>query len=132
VRHPLLWILHVGHAWIVVGLGLRAAAELTTKVPVASAVHALAVGAIGCTTLGMMARVSLGHSGRPLAVRAPVVLAFGVVTLAAAIRVLGPLSISIYSIALYVSGVLWSLGFAIFTAAYVRILVQPRIDGRPG
>jgi uncharacterized protein involved in response to NO len=54
------------------------------------------------------------------------------VTLAAVIRVLGPLSISTYSIALYVSGALWSLGFAIFTVAYARILVQPRIDGRPG
>lgn len=132
LRHPLLWILHVGHAWIVVGLGLRAAAELTGRVSLASAIHALAVGAIGCTTLGMMARVSLGHSGRPLAVRAPVVLAFGAVTLAAVIRVLGPLSISTYSTALYVSGALWSLGFAIFTVAHARILVQPRVDGRPG
>jgi uncharacterized protein involved in response to NO len=132
MRHPLLWILHVGHAWIVVGLALRAAAELTSKVPAASAIHALTVGAIGCTTLGMMARVSLGHSGRPLVVRAPIALAFGVVTLAAVIRVLGPLSISTYSIALYVSGTLWSLGFAGFTVVHARILVQPRIDGRPG
>jgi uncharacterized protein involved in response to NO len=132
VRHPLLWILHVGHAWIVAGLGLRAAAEFTISVPVASAIHALAVGAIGCTTLGMMARVSLGHSGRPLVVRAPVVLAFGAVSLAAAIRVLGPLSISTYSLALHVSGTLWSLGFTIFTVAYAQILVRPRIDGRPG
>jgi uncharacterized protein involved in response to NO len=132
LHHPLLWILHVGHAWIVVGLALRAAAELTSKVPVASAIHALTVGAIGCTTLGMMARVSLGHSGRQLVVRAPVAVAFGLVTLAAVIRVLGPLSMSTYSIALYVSGTLWSLGFAIFTVVYARILVRPRIDGRPG
>jgi uncharacterized protein involved in response to NO len=132
VRHPLLWTLHVGHAWIVVGLGLRAAAELTSKVPAASAIHALAMGAIGCATLGMMARVSLGHSGRPLVVRPPVAVAFGAVTLAAIIRVLGPLSISTYSIALYISGTLWSLGFATFTVVYARILLQPRIDGRPG
>jgi uncharacterized protein involved in response to NO len=132
VRHPLLWILHIGHAWIVVGLALRVVAELTSRVPVASAIHALTVGAIGCTTLGMMARVSLGHSGRPLVVRAPIALAFGVVTLAAIIRVLGPLSISAYSIALYISGTLWSLGFALFTVVYARILVQRRIDGRPG
>jgi uncharacterized protein involved in response to NO len=35
-------------------------------------------------------------------------------------------------VALYLSGSLWSLGFAIFTAMYARILVEPRIDGRPG
>lgn len=131
-RHPLLWILHAGHAWIVVGLALRAAAGLTSAVPAASAIHALTVGGIGCTTLGMMARVSLGHSGRPLAVRAPVALAFGAVIAAAIVRVVGPLSIATYSMALYVSGALWSLGFAIFTVVYARILVQPRADGRPG
>jgi uncharacterized protein involved in response to NO len=54
------------------------------------------------------------------------------VTVAAIVRVLGPLSIATYSIALYVSGTLWSLGFAIFTLVYARILVEPRIDGRPG
>lgn len=132
LRHPLLWILHIGHGWIVVGLALRAVAELTNKLPLASAIHALTVGAIGCTTLGMMARVSLGHSGRPLVVRAPVALAFGLVALAAVIRALGPLSLPTYAIALYLSGILWSLGFALFALTYARILVQPRIDGRPG
>ena len=89
-RQPLLWILHVGHAWVVIGLGLRAAADITSAVSASSAIHALTVGAIGCTTLGMMARVSLGHSGRPLVASLPVVLAFGALTLAAIVRVLGP------------------------------------------
>jgi hypothetical protein len=30
------------------------------------------------------------------------------------------------------AGTLWSLGFAIFTVACARILVQRRIEGRPG
>jgi uncharacterized protein involved in response to NO len=131
-RHPLLWILHVGHAWIIVGLGLRAAAELTSRVPAAAAIHALTVGAIGCTTLGMMARVSLGHSGRPLVPPVPVALAFAVLTAAAVVRVLGALSISIYPVALYVAGALWSIGFAMFTVVEAPILVRPRVDGRPG
>jgi len=132
VRHPLLWILHVGHAWIIVGLGLRAAAELTSHVSAAAGIHALTVGAIGCTTLGMMARVSLGHSGRPLVPPLPVALAFAVLTAAAVIRVLGALSIAFYPVALYVSGALWSIGFAAFTVVYAPILVRPRTDGRPG
>lgn len=131
-RHPLLWILHVGHAWIVVGLVLRAVAELASNVPVAAAVHALTVGAIGCTTLGMMARVSLGHSGRPLVAPLPVALAFGVLTAAAIVRVVGALALSIYSPALYISGALWSVGFAAFTVVYAPILVRARADGRPG
>ena len=114
------------------GTGSQTTRVLPSKVPVASAIHALTVGAIGCTTLGMMARVSLGHSGRPLVVRPAVALAFGAVTLAAIIRVLGPLSMSTYSIALYISATLWSLGFATFTIVYAPIQVRPRIDGRAG
>lgn len=132
VRQPLLWILHVGHAWVVIGLGLRAAAGLTGAVLLTSSVHALTVGAIGCTTLGMMARVSLGHSGRPLVAPLPVALAFGVLTLAAAVRVLGPFALSLYPVAVYISGALWTLAFAAFTIRYARILVEPRADGRPG
>jgi uncharacterized protein involved in response to NO len=131
-RQPLLWILHVGHAWVVIGLGLRAAADITSAVSASSAIHALTVGAIGCTTLGMMARVSLGHSGRPLVASVPVALAFGALTLSAIVRVLGPFWLPAYPLSLYVSGTLWSLAFATFTVAYARTLVQPRIDGRPG
>jgi uncharacterized protein involved in response to NO len=40
-RHPLLWILHLGHAWIPIGLGLRALATLTQAVPGSFATHAL-------------------------------------------------------------------------------------------
>lgn len=131
-RHPLLWILHVGHAWVVIGLGLRAAASVTGAVLLTSAVHALTVGAIGCTTLGMMARVALGHSGRPLVAPRPVALAFGAVTAAAALRVLGPFALSVYPATIYASGALWTLAFAVFTACYAPILVRPRADGRPG
>ena len=44
---------------------------------------------IGVLTLGMMARVSLGHSGRPLAVGKPMILAFASINLAAFCRVFG-------------------------------------------
>lgn len=131
-RHPLLWILHVGHAWVVIGLGLRAAAAVTGAVLLSSAVHALTVGAIGCTTLGMMARVALGHSGRPLVAPRPVALAFGALTAAAALRVLGPFALAAYPATIYASGALWTLAFAVFTVCYVPILVRPRVDGRPG
>ena len=131
-RHPLLWILHVGHAWVIIGLALRVAAAVARPSLLTSSVHALTVGAIGCTTLGMMARVSLGHSGRPLVAPRPVALGFAALTLGAIVRVLGPLWLSLYPVAIYVSGVLWTLAFAVFTVHHARILVRPRADGRPG
>jgi uncharacterized protein involved in response to NO len=135
LRHPLLWILHFGHAWIAVGLALRAASIVSVSVPSTAGTHALTVGAIGSLTLGMMARVSLGHTGRPLVVRPITVVAFVLLTLAACLRVFGPLIGTLgvsYLAWLVMSGVAWALAFALFVAAYAKILVSPRVDGKPG
>jgi uncharacterized protein involved in response to NO len=133
-RHdPLLWSLHVGHTWLAIGLVLRAAALLGVPALTSTATHALTVGAIGGLTLSMMARVSLGHTGRMLAAPAPLFLAFATVNVAAIVRCLVPLvAPSLYVSGLVVSGVLWSVAFAAFAATYVPILLQPRVDGRPG
>jgi uncharacterized protein involved in response to NO len=135
LRHPLLWILHFGHAWIAVGLGLRAASVVTASIPATAATHALTVGAIGSLTLGMMARVSLGHTGRPLVAHPVTVIAFVLLTLAACLRVLGPLAPALpvaYLSWLVASGIAWALAFALFLAVYGRVLSGPRVDGRPG
>jgi uncharacterized protein involved in response to NO len=34
--------------------------------------------------------------------------------------------------AIVVSGVLWSLAFAVFTVTYWPVLSRPRLDGKPG
>jgi uncharacterized protein involved in response to NO len=135
LRQPLLWILHAGHAWIGVGFALRVAAVMTTRISTTAATHALTVGAIGALTLGMMARVSLGHTGRSLALRPITVAAFALVTLAAVLRVFGPIlgaSALAYSAWLALSATAWAAAFALFLVAYLRILVSPRADGKPG
>ncbi len=60
---PMVLILHVGYSWVILGLFLLAlsALGLTTF---SVALHALTAGAIGSMTLGMMCRVTLGHTGR--------------------------------------------------------------------
>lgn len=135
LRHPLLWILHAGHAWIGIGFALRVAALMTTRVSTTAATHALTAGAIGALTLGMMARVSLGHTGRSLVLRPITVAAFVLVTLAAALRVFGPLlgaSVLSYLTWVALSAIAWAAAFALFLVAYLRILVSPRVDGKPG
>jgi uncharacterized protein involved in response to NO len=135
LREPLLWILHFGHAWIAIGLALRAASSLAPSIPSSAATHALTVGAIGSLTLGMMARVSLGHTGRPLVVRRITALSFVLLTGAAVVRVLGPI-VTVPRVSyldwLVVSGAAWSAAFALFLVAYVPILLRPRADGKPG
>jgi uncharacterized protein involved in response to NO len=129
---PLLWVLHIGYAWIVVGLLLTAfaASGLITH---ALALHAFTAGAIGTLTLGMMARVSLGHTGRMLEPSPAINLAFVLITLAACTRVLWPAATTAgYASAIFLSGLSWIAAFALFAFVYTPILIQSRVDGKPG
>lgn len=128
---PLLWILHLGCAWIVAGFALTALAALGV-VPGSLATHAFTAGAMGSLTLGMMARVALGHTRRPLEIGALMVAAFWLLTAAAIVRVFGPLWPALSTAALHVAGGLWSLAFALFVYRYLPLLLRPRIDGKPG
>ncbi len=134
LRDPLLWILHVGHAWIPVGLALRAvAAASPTTVAASAGLHAVTAGAIGALTLGMMARVALGHTGRVLTAPRGMAAAFALVTLAAVVRVLAAIvAPAHYLRALEATAVLWALAFALYVARYAAILWSPRVDGKPG
>ena len=129
---PLLWVLHLGYLWVVVGFGLKAAAAVGI-VPGQFTLHALTVGVIGVLTLGMMARVSLGHTGRPLKAAPAMAVAFALLNLAAIVRGLLPLLFPqslIQFVAL--SGALWSAAFFIFLLIYAPIFLRPRIDGKAG
>ncbi|MFN8642492.1 MAG: NnrS family protein [Candidatus Binatia bacterium] len=131
-RVPLLWVLHLGYAWVAIGFALKAAVAAGLLIPMVG-LHALTVGAIGVLTLGMMARVALGHTGRPLRASAPTAVAFALVNAAAAARALVAAALPAwYAETVLAAGVLWLAAFAIFVADYAAILVRPRIDGQPG
>jgi uncharacterized protein involved in response to NO len=131
-RVPLLWVLHLGYGWIVAGFLLKAGSALGV-IPPQFTVHAFSLGAIGVLTMGMMARVSLGHTGRPLKVGAGMAIAFGAVNLAAVTRGLLPiLQPQWFSQLVILSGVLWLVAYAIFIVVYVPVLLQPRLDGKLG
>lgn len=132
-QQPLLWVLHAGQAWLVVGLVLRGAALLGAPALASPATHALTVGAIGSLTLGMMARVALGHTGRMLAAPKSIAAAFLALNLAALVRVFVPLlAPAWYFAGLVATAALWVTAFAIFVVVYTPILAAPRVDGKPG
>lgn len=132
-RIPLVWILHTGYAWLCLGLLLRGVAGFVPVIPASVATHMVTVGGLGSLTLGMMARVSLGHTGRPLEPPAPVVGAFWLVTAAAFVRVAVPLVMpGQYLHGLVVAAALWACAFLLYVVAYARLLWSPRLDGKPG
>ena len=132
-KNPLLWILHAGYAWIVVGLSLRALSPLWPADSGSLALHALTVGAIGSLTIGMMARVALGHTGRALAAPKAMTLAFVAIQIAAFARAFLPIfAHTQYLGALDAAASLWSVAFLVFLVVYTPMLLSPRVDGKAG
>ena len=130
---PILWVLHLGYAWLVFGLLFKGFALVTETVPEILALHALTVGALGCMTLGVMTRAGLGHTGRPLHVSSMIAVSYLLVSLAAVVRIAWPLAdLPFYDAAMLASGLLWSTAFVIFTAVYWPVLTRPRVSAAPG
>ena len=133
LKVPLLWVLHAGYAWLVIGFLARAFYYFGTIASPSIGTHAFTAGGIGVLTLGMMARVSLGHTGRPLAVGKAMIAAFACINLVAATRVLGVwLFPGLMWYWFQVAAGFWLLAFVIFIVVYTPILLQPRVDGRDG
>jgi uncharacterized protein involved in response to NO len=132
-RRPILWVLSVGFGGILLGLVVKAVAVFHPNIPNRGATHFLTVGGIGILTLGMMSRVALGHTGRPLQVSRLMAFAFLLISLAALIRGLGPLVYpDHYFLSLEISGGLWTVAFLCYLWTYIPILLAPRPDGKSG
>jgi uncharacterized protein involved in response to NO len=133
LHEPLLWVLHLGYAWVVVGLAVKGVSTLTGILPATMALHGITIGGIGTMTLGVMSRASLGHTGRPLHAVGSLALAYLLISAAAVVRLAGPLAApGHYLTSVILSGALWIAAFAIFATLFVPILTSPRIDQRPG
>jgi len=131
-RTPLLWILHVGYGWLVFGLILKAG-TLIGLVPPLLFRHAFTAGTIGGIIFGMICRITLGHTGRPMRLPRFMVIAFIAINTAVILRVLLPwIAPQFYLLWLKLSAAAWTLAFGIFLVQYGPMLCQPRADGRPG
>lgn len=131
-RKPLVWVLHLGYAWIVLHLALRAAASLGW-LPTSAATHALTVGAIGSLVIGMMTRTARGHTARPLKADQADTSAYALVACAAVVRVFLPLFWPAWTLpAILLSAACWSAGFGLYAVRYWPVLSRPRLDGQPG
>lgn len=123
---PLLLAKHLGFAWLLAALALRAAAALGAPLPPHSWLHAFTVGALGMMMIGLMVRVALRHTGR--APRPPALMRLGAaaVFIAALLRV----TAGIYGLgttAYAVSAALWAAAFAAYLLCFGRMLIAPSL-----
>lgn len=133
-RRPLLWVLYLANIWFLTGFALRAASWRLPINPLL-ALHAFTAGGIGTITLGMMARVALGHSGRnvqqPPAAVTPM---FILLTISVALRVFVPLLWPArYMTSVIASQFFWIAAFLLFVVVYAPILTSQVVStrGRP-
>ena len=132
-KKPLLWILFIGYLFVIAGFILKAQAALFVK-PDDAAMHAWTAGGIGIFTLGMMARVSWGHTGRPIA-NPPrlITLMFICMLISVTFRVFLPLVYEPFYIQWIASSqVFWILAFTLYLITYLPILISARPDGKWG
>lgn len=130
-KDPLLWVLHLSILWVPIALYLLAG-TLFAGWPSNAWSHAAGTGAVSCLILGVIARVTLGHTGRPLVLPKGMVVAFIAVQLAAVIRVLTALDIIPWHPGIGSSSLLWIFAYGMFLVRYTKILASPRPDGRVG
>ncbi len=127
VAEPLVLILHLGYAWVPLGLCLLGLAALRPEsVALSSGLHALTAGAVGAMTLAIMTRATLGHTGRTLTAGPATQLIYALVLIGAALRVVAPWLPLDQMALLIASGALWSGAFLGFVLVYGPMLLRRR------
>jgi uncharacterized protein involved in response to NO len=125
---PLLFVLHVGYAWMVLGAALLGLSMLDPDVPLTAAVHALTAGAIGTMTIAVMTRATRGHTGRELSADIVTSAIYVLISVAAIMRVAAAFGFSWSMWLLIGSACLWVAAFTSFVRCYSAMLLRPPAD----
>lgn len=126
---PLVLILHVGYAWLPLGLLLLGLSVAGIAIPRSAGVHALTAGAMATMILAVMTRASLGHTGRELKASPITVLAYACLTIGALLRVVTSLGAGPYLLMIYLAGAFWGAALVLFLIVYSPVLWGPRDGG---
>ena len=124
---PLVWVLHLGYAFVPLGavvLGLAALVPLAVSAPAAQ--HLWMAGGIGLMTLAVMTRATLGHTGRALTAgpgtAALYLLLIGAVTARLGAGLFPGIGQGLHLL----SGLCWIGAFGGFVALYGPLLLRAR------
>lgn len=124
---PLVLILHVGYAWVPVGLFLLGVSVAGLPVPRSAAIHALTAGAMATMILAVMTRATLGHTGRDLRANTATVLVYLLVSAGALLRVVAALGVGPYARMVDLAGLAWAGALLLFLFSYAPMLWRARL-----
>ncbi|MEL0610224.1 NnrS family protein [Vibrio echinoideorum] len=125
-KTPLVWSLHLSYWAISLGLILFGVSIISPLVTQSQAIHALTVGGMGVMILSMISRVSLGHTGRTIAIGKIMTAALIAIVFAFFVRVFGGYFTHNIVYIITLSSALWIIAYSCFVMLYLPILIKPK------
>lgn len=137
LANRMLSVLHVAFAWLGAAFALFAVQSLSHKALPGfigqAPLHALTLGFFASMLIGMASRVTMGHSGRPVATDDAMWRAFCMMQAAAVVRVVSELPALPGAHGLmWLSSLLWLGCFGLWAWRFAPAFWRPRADGRAG
>lgn len=141
ISNRLLVMLHIGFVWLGLSFLLVSVGHFwswTTGTPDWSlgALHATTMGFVGSLTMAMIARVSCGHSGRPLKADGFMWTLFLLLQAFLVLRISADMNMSAISIwslhLLSAASIGWTLIFTVWGIRLLSWYGKPRRDNQPG
>lgn len=123
---PLVLAMQLSYLWFIAAMLLYGAQAFGFGGAQGTWLHAFTVGALSLMMLSLITRVVLHHTGRkPKAARA-MIIAFAIMIMSAALRVMTGLGV-IGDSWLAASALIWSLSFALYLGLYGIYLIRPSL-----
>ena len=148
LRHTVVWgltrsfaarllaMLHIAFLWFGIAMTLYVVAAVLALAGIdalgRAPLHALGIGFVTSTLIAMATRVTLGHSGRALAVKAPtwyLFLGIGAVALLRIVAELAP--VAAFQWLNLLAAAAWLACLVPWAAHYAPIYWRPRVDHKP-
>lgn len=128
----ILFVLYLAYAWLPVHFFLNLATHFGWVSPLGRPeLHSLVYGSMGLMIIGIINRVTLGHTGRTIHASTLAISAYAFLFLGSVARVFGPLlAPANYLDWIKLSGALWILAFLAMSVELAPKLFSARADGK--
>ncbi len=144
-------LMNLGFFWLLVAFALRAAAAFSDAIPHDAWLHAFTAGSLGMMMIGLMTRVVLRHTGRPMVVAPAIVLAAVLICAATVLRLAAGTLVGAYGpdasigpawnrLAALLTGngsvaaaaLCWALALALWYGRFAPMLLAPSLPRQTG
>lgn len=126
LKEPMLWILHIAYLLLILHFLQEALIHWEPRIHT-TILHTFTAGVLGTISIGMITRVSLGHTGRKIEADYWIISMFLCILIGTFLRIIIPAFFpEIYMKSLHYSSGFWTLAFGLFLLKFTTILFTKR------